>query len=82
MSAEDERRDQYLWDPAAAPDPEVQALEVRLASARFDPGRRPLVLPPMPSRGAVRFRTVAALAAAAVTFLFLGAAAYWTWRWS
>ena len=35
----------YLWDPDAAPDPDVAALERQLSSLRFDPDARPLVLP-------------------------------------
>jgi hypothetical protein len=81
MSAEDERREQYLWDPTAPPVPDVRALEERLASARFDPRRRPLALPPLTSRGMGRFKT-AALAAAAVAAIAIGLAGYWSWRWS
>jgi FecR protein len=90
MTAEDERRERYLWDPDAPPDPEVRAIEARLASARFDPGRYPLALPPLASRGVVRpsnwlrprVRTVVALAAAAVALVAIGLGAYWSWRWS
>ena len=89
MNAEDERRERYLWDPGAPADPEVRALEDRLASARFDAIRRPLALPPS-SRGTVRpsvwptarVRTAAALAAAAVAVITIGGSAYWSWRWS
>jgi hypothetical protein len=82
MSAEDQRREWYLWDPSTPPDPEIRALEERLAPARFDPRRQPLVLPPRSWRGAVRFRTPVALAAAAVIAIGLGLSAYWSWRWS
>ena len=82
MSAEDDRLDRYLWDPAAAPDPEVRALEQRLASARFDPRRHPLVLPRLPRPGVVAFRTAIALAVAAVAIVAVGLTAYWSWRWS
>src|SRR5579872_1366255 len=82
MSADDERRDRYLFDPAAKPDPDVQAFEERLAAARFDPRRRPLALPPLRPRPVVRFRATAAVAAAAVLIVALGVAAYWSWRWS
>jgi hypothetical protein len=82
MTAEDERRDRYLWDPAATADPEVQALEARLSSARFDPRRRQLALPPRPSRGVMRFRWAIALATAAAATIALGLTAYWSWRWS
>src|SRR5262245_9588810 len=87
MNAEDERRERYLWDPAAPPDPEVQALEERLASARFDKRRHPLALPARPSRGRVRLQAagalaVAARAAAAGAVIAPGLAAYWSWRWT
>ena len=82
MNAEDERRDRYLWDPAATSDPEVQALEARLSSARFHPRRRPLALPPQTSRGATRLRAAIALAAAAAAVIAVGLTAYWSWRLS
>ena len=82
MNAEDERRDRYLWDPGATTDPEVHALEARLSSARFDPRRHQLALPPRPTRGVVRFRSAIALAAAAAAVIALGLTAYWSWRWS
>jgi hypothetical protein len=82
MSAEDERLDRYLWDPAAPPDPEVQALEQRLVSARFDPRRHPLMMPRLPRRGGGTLRTVVAFAAAAVAIVTVGLTAYWSWRWS
>jgi len=83
MSVEDERRERYLWDPGAEPDAEVQALEERLAPARFDPRRRPLTLLPSTRRRApLRFRAAAGLAAAAAIVLAMGVGAYWSWRWS
>lgn len=84
MNAEDERRERYLWDPGADPDLEVQSLERRLASARFDQSSRPLALPPHPWRRRPPFRASAALvaAAAAVAVIVVGATAYWSWRWS
>ena len=77
MTAEDNR---YLWDPAAAPDPDVQALERRLEGARFDPARRPIVLPSVPVRAGLRLRATFAFAAAAVAVFALGVAAWWSWR--
>jgi hypothetical protein len=83
MNAEDERRERHLWDPNATPDPEVRALEERLASARFDTRRRPLVLAPAAARGVVSFASTAVLAAAAVALIAIGLTAYWSWwRWS
>src|SRR5262249_18960936 len=81
MSAEDERRERYLWDPDAPADPDVRALEQRLASARYDASRRPLALPTRPFRNMARVR-IAALAAAAVALIAIGLGAYWSWRWS
>lgn len=82
MSAEDGRRERYLWDPTAPPDPEVRAIEGRLAPARFDARSHPLTLPLVQPRGAARFRTAAALAAAAVAVIGIGLAALWSWRWT
>ncbi len=82
MNADEERRNSYLWDPAADPDPDVRALEERLAPARFDPVRRPLTLHHVPAARILAFRTAAALAAAAVVVIAVGVAAYWSWHWS
>lgn len=82
MNAEDEHRERYLWDPAAPADAEVRAVEDRLASARFDPRRRPLSLPPTSVRQFTRLRTAIALAAAAVVLIAVGLTTYWSWRWS
>jgi len=82
MSAEDERQERYLWDPAAPADPEVRALEEALASARFDSTRRPLSLPRTSSRNPRRLRIAVALAAAAVLLMAVGLTTYWSWRWS
>jgi len=80
MTAEDSRTERYLWDPAAAPDSDVQALEHRLEGARFGPARRPIVLPPLPSRGGMRLRVTFALAAAALAVFALAVGAWWSWR--
>jgi hypothetical protein len=78
----DDRRDRYLWDPGAPPDPDVQSLERRLAPARFDPARHPLLVPAAAPRGRLRFRAAVALAAAAVVVIGVGLTAFWSWRWS
>ncbi|HEX6464457.1 MAG TPA: hypothetical protein VFZ98_08395, partial [Vicinamibacterales bacterium] len=66
MPSDDNRVDEYLWDPAAAPDPDVEAIERRLEGVRFDAHRHPIVVPPLPARRAVWARTTFAVAAAAV----------------
>ena len=86
MSSEDNRIDEYLWDPGATPDPDVQAIERRLEGVRFDAARHPIVFPPLPSRLPARrtasLRTTFALAAAAAVVLAVGIAAWWSWRWT
>ncbi|HXG72328.1 MAG TPA: hypothetical protein VNJ04_17120 [Gemmatimonadaceae bacterium] len=83
MTAEDNReRDAYLWDPGAKPSAEVQAVERRLAPARFDAARRPLMLP-TPTRAHRRAYSRPLLAlAATLALLVAGASAFWSWRWS
>ena len=67
----------YLWNPAATPDEEVEALERTLQPLRFASHARPLVLPPT-SR--VRWGPVTlALAASLLAALACGAA-FWRWR--
>jgi len=73
----DHNESEYLWDPTAAPDADVQAVEQTLAALRFDPARRPLSLPATPPRRVVR--PVAALAIAASLVLASGAG-LWAWR--
>jgi len=80
MSAEDDRRERYLWDPGAESDPEVRRLEGHLASARFDPRRRPLALPSLRPHARTRFRASAVLATAATLLIAIGVGEYWSWR--
>jgi hypothetical protein len=82
MSAEDERQERYLWDPAAPVDPEVRALEDRLASARFGGRSRSLSLPTPSLRNPTRLRMAMVLAAAAVLLIAVSLTTYWSWRWS
>lgn len=80
----DDALDAYLWDPTAAPDEGVLAIETQLVSARFDPDVRPLLLPRSTSAsrrfaGAYSWRR---LAAAAVLLLVAGAALLeWRLTW-
>ena len=69
----------YLWDPAAAPDADVAAVEQTLAGLRFDPSRHPLRLPARAPARARRARPLAVLALAASLLLAAGAG-FWTWR--
>jgi len=80
MTADDDNRelDRYLWDPAAEPSADVQAVERRLAPMRFDAARRPLILPG-PTRSWRHQRALLALAAALV-LVASGAAGFWSWR--
>jgi ferric-dicitrate binding protein FerR (iron transport regulator) len=80
----DDRLQQYLWDPAASPAPEAEDLERRLAPLRFDPRRRPLETQRLPlvfrSRGARWRRPLVAFAVAAALLIATGAG-LWSWRW-
>lgn len=79
---DDKRRDEYLWDPAAPPAPDVEALEKNLAPARFEVRRKPLLLPAgKPSRVWWFPRPAFALAASLV-LVAAGAYGLWSWRWS
>lgn len=68
----------YLWDPHAAPDPDVQAVEQALVAFRFDPARRPLPMLTRPAHNRV-LRPVAALLVAA-SLLAVAGAGLWAWR--
>ena len=70
----------YLWDPHAAPDPDVQGVEQTLAGLRFDPSRRPLP-GPAPLRRRRVPRPMAALAVAASLLVVAGAAGAGLWAW-
>ncbi len=74
----DHNESEYLWDPTAAPDADVQAVEQTLVGMRFDPARRPMSLPAMGRRRRV-VRPIAALAIAASLLLASGAG-LWAWR--
>ncbi len=67
----------YLWDPAAPPDPDVRDIETRLAPLAFDPARRPLALPAPARRSRVRLVLAGALAAGVLLAAGLG---YYRWR--
>ncbi|MEX2271902.1 MAG: FecR domain-containing protein [Vicinamibacterales bacterium] len=75
----------YLWDPAAEPDPDVVALERRLAGLRFDPAANPLdvtrlvVVPIAPRR---RWRRPLVAMAIAASLLIAASVGLWQWRWS
>jgi hypothetical protein len=68
----------YLWDPGAAADPDVQAVERALAGVRFEPSRQPLAaLAPAPRIRALRPLAVLAMAA---SLLVMTGAGLWSWR--
>jgi len=70
-------KDDYLFDPAAAPDADVEAVERSLESLRFEHRSRPLAVP---KRTRVRWRPLV-LAVAASLFVVIGAGSiFWTWR--
>ncbi|HEX5043635.1 MAG TPA: hypothetical protein VFV75_12055 [Candidatus Polarisedimenticolaceae bacterium] len=70
-------QDDHLWNPAAAPDAEVEALERALSPLRFASRARPLTLP-APSR--VRVRPIVLALAASLLVAVLGGAGFWRWR--
>lgn len=71
----------YLWDPNAAPDPDVQAAEQTLAGVRFDPLRRPLsALPALPARRSRMPASAVALAASLLIVAGAASAGFWAWR--
>lgn len=72
-------RDDYLWDPTAAPDPELAALERALAPLRHTPA--PFVPLPVPVPPPVR-RRAAAWLVAAVIVLAVGLGWGLGWPWS
>lgn len=77
MTSDDKLQD-YLWDPAAEPDPDVAAFERRLSAVSFDPDARPLALP-QPSPRPMWRRSLVPLALAA-TVLIAAGFGLWTWR--
>ncbi len=66
----DDRVDEYLFDPTAPPAGEVRELEEILAPLRYDPMRRPL-----------RGRRVPYLAMAAAALIALVGVGAWFWTW-
>jgi hypothetical protein len=83
MTPDDHREpDDYLWDPAATPSGEVQAVERKLEALRFDAARRPLSVP---GPAGVRHRTLRSpllALAASLAVIVAGASLLWFWRWS
>jgi hypothetical protein len=81
--SQDDRLPNGLWDPAAAPDPDVAAIERQLAGLRFDPAARPLDADRLSPRALPRRppwrRLLIALPAAAAVLFALGAGV-WLWR--
>jgi len=57
---------EWADDPRAAPDAFEAGLERALAPARYDAGKRPLLIPSEPGRASIRKRVLAAAAIAAV----------------
>jgi hypothetical protein len=79
MRTDERDEETYLWDPAAPPSPDVQAVERRLAPARFDPALRPLTLPDPARRHRTFARPLLAVAAMLATMV-AGSMAFWSWR--
>jgi hypothetical protein len=78
---EDNRRDAYLWDPAAPPSEEIEAMERRLAAARFDVIRKPLRLAATSSHIAwFGRRPVFAMAVSLTLAVVIGTAGFLWWR--
>jgi hypothetical protein len=80
---EDNRHDAYLWDPAAPPSAEVEAIEGCLAPARFEVVRKPLRLTAATSSRVPWFgrRLRFALALSLMfTVIVAGAATFLWWR--
>lgn len=80
----DDRLDDYLWDPSAAPDDSVRRIEALFAGARFDPASKPLprLDSPRSARRTSRTRWLRGLAAAAVLLIVAGLSlAAWRWTW-
>lgn len=69
--------DDYLWDPAATPDADVEAVERALEPLRFASRAQPLKLP---ERTQVRWRPISLAMAASLLLALLGAATFWQWR--
>ena len=69
--------DDYLWDPAAPPDAEVEAVERSLESLRFASQTQPLTLP---ERSRVRWPPITLAMAASLLLALLGAVTFWQWR--
>jgi hypothetical protein len=82
ITEHDSQIDPYLWDPAAPASGDVEAVERKLAAARFDRVRSPLTrLPVVPARPRGYGRALFALAASSALIL-AGVSAFWSWRWS
>lgn len=73
--------DGYLWDPSEPPDRAVQAVEERLAPARFEAVRRPLNLPATILRRSPWLHG-RLLALAAGVALVAGGSAFSSWRFT
>src|SRR5215217_5710781 len=80
MTTDDNReRDAYLWDPAANPAADVEAVERRIASARFNAALRPLILPGTSRRPNV-YRSPLLAMAATLALVTIGVTGLWSWR--
>ena len=77
---DDDRIDQYLWDPSAPPAPEVAALEQRLRPLRFDPPRGSIAW--LTARPIFRRPTLWYGLAAAAVLLIAAGVSLWSWRLS
>ncbi len=67
----------YLWNPAAPPDGDVEAVERSLASLRFEHRSPPLTLA---RRSRVRWRPLMGAVAAGLFFALVAGAMLWEWR--
>jgi hypothetical protein len=78
-----EKLQEYLWDPDAPADPDVEDLERRFEGLRFDPAAKPLDPSRRPApvlTHRARWRRPLVAAAIAASLIIATGAGLWTWR--